>query len=232
MMGFFFLFFTLSFVGCKNQETETYSSKNALFFPKISGTYGKDDYKRGIDTAYVSFTHHPGKDRYVVPFRISLIGNLTKDTEYKLMVVDTLSSALPEDYELPEKLIFREGMPHDTLFVTLKKTANLDGKEVTLCLRLVENDHFTLGHYDRLQVKVRFNNIISKPGWWTTDIELGFFGPYSYEKYNAFILSSGLITIEGLNATEIRKLALNLKLYIAENELTEKDGSPMIIPIY
>ena len=147
--------------------------------------------------------------------------------------MDSLTTALPVQYTLPEHPMFHEGQSTDVFSVVLRKTESLKDKEVYLTLRLVENENFALGYVGYRDVKIRFNDKIVKPLWWTDDVVKGYLGEYSFEKFETIVLANeGFTTFDGLSGTEKRKIALNTKDYIALHGITEKDGSPMYIPIY
>ena len=226
------VFLTMSLQSCDKQEVETFDSEHALFFDrwkKIS-----DVKRERIDTVGYSFSHYVGKTELVHNFKISLIGNLlSEDTEYRVVVVDSLTTALPEQYTLPEPPVFHKGQSTDVFSVVLHKTGSLKDKEVHLTLRLMENENFELGYVGYRDVKIRFNDKIVKPLWWTDDIKDAYLGEYSFEKFETIVLANeGFTTFDGLSDTEKRKIALNTKTYIARHGITEKDGSPMFIPIY
>lgn len=220
--------FAMPITSCSEAEMQVFESKHGIYFP-ISE---KD--KRGIDSAYVSFFQNPGKDRIIVPFKIMLIGDLlTEDTEYKLEVIDSLTTALPEEYALPEKMLFRKGRNADTLYVTVFNKDRLSDTDVRVAFNVVENENFRAGYYNMQKIKIRFDNIIGKPLWWDKSIELIYLGTFSVEKYQLFIRASGgEITAEGLEAWELRKICLYMKKLIEKEGITEEDGSPMEIVSY
>ena len=217
---------------CDKQKVDTYDSEHALFFDRWKRI--SDVKRERIDTVGYSFSHYVGETELVHDFKISLIGNiLSEDTEYKVVVVDSLTTALPEQYTLPKHPMFHEGQSTDVFSVVLHKTESLKDKEVYLTLRLVQNENFALGYVGYRDVKIRFNDKIVKPLWWTDDVVKGYLGEYSFEKFETIVLANeGFTTFDGLSGTEKRKIALNTKDYIALHGITEKDGSPMYIPIY
>lgn len=222
-----FLCTTLSltqFTSCKESNIETYVEKNALYFPK------EENYLYGIDTAHISFFHNPGKDVLVVPFKIMLIGNLLKeDTEYAVEVIDSLTTATTDEYALPKKIIFRKGLPADTLYISIFNKERLSEIAVTLALKIVENDNFKAGYANMQKINLRFDAVASEPEWWDEIIKFVYLGKFSVAKYEVFITVSGRIDIEGLEAWELRQICLDMKDHIKKNGITEDDGSPMEI---
>lgn len=219
----------MQLTGCKEADSITFNEKHALYFP----TRDAITMKYGIDSSYVSFFHNPGKEEMSIPFVVNLIGDILKeDKEYKLEIIDSMTTAQINEYKLPEKLIFRKGRSVDTLYVKIFKTSRLSTSDARVAFRVVENENFRPGYYNMLRVKARFDNIVSVPPWWDKMITFVYMGEFSVAKYELFINLSGKINIEGLEAWELRKICLEMKDYIIKNGITEEDGSPMEIACY
>ena len=74
---------------CNTEEIEVYSSSRYLFFP---------DSAKGLDSVAFSFSHYPGETTHDASLHVALIGlPATENLQYKLEVVDSLTTALPED---------------------------------------------------------------------------------------------------------------------------------------
>lgn len=101
---------------------------------------------------------------------------LTEDLGYKVEVVDSLTTALPEDYEMPEG-VFHSGKTLDTLRIRCKNVrAELKTQQVYVTFKIVANENFTPGLAGKHMVRVIFNNIESKPLWWNGDLENSYSG--------------------------------------------------------
>lgn len=187
----------------------------------------------GIDTAQVSFKHYFGVNTLRIPFQVRLIGDIyEEDRSYRIEVVDSLTSALPGDYELPEPPLFRAGKWRDTLWVTIKNNDRLKTEMPRLMIRLVANENFGVGFADRLTASLRFSDQTSKPAWWDKDITRNFLGEYSEEKFLAFYACTGISDLTGYPAWQKRQLTLQFRDYIEKHHLTEKDGRPMTVVAY
>lgn len=217
---------------CSKNDVPMYNSEHALFFEKwemISPVA-----RKRIDTVAYSFSHYVGKTELRHKFKVGLIGDLLEeDKEYKVAVVDTLTTASPDQYILPEHPVFHKGVASDSFAIVIKKTAALKDKEVVLTVCLQENDNFELGYQYCRMVKIRFNDKIVIPLWWNEEVEKGYLGAYSYKKLETIIAANpDFTTFEGLSGTEKRKIALNTKDYITKHGVTEENGKPMEIPVY
>lgn len=224
-------FISMQFSSCKKVEMKIFTDKSAIYFPTETGWLGAD--KKGIDSVHVSFFHNPGKEELTIPFRIALIGGLlAKDTEYELEIIDSLTTAKPDEYALPERLLFKKGVNMDSLFIKIFKKDRLSESDARVVFKIVENENFRQGYFNKLTVKLRFDNIISKPTWWDNIIEFVYLGAFSAKKYEVFIIVSGLNTIEGIEPWELRQICLDMRKYIEKEGITEVDGSPMEIAAY
>lgn len=223
--------------GCTIQEVPVFSGDEKYVYFKRYITNDEGNSVR-VDTAMMSFSHYMGIDEYTQEFYLGLVGHLTdNDLEYNVVVVKDKTTAEPGQYSLPEKLIFRKGQFEDILPITVYKDKIADGDERVLRLRLVESNDLKVAYSNPADsytdIQFRFNNRISKPLWWNSDVRDIFFGDYSFKKYQTIIAANpGFNTVEGMNSAEIRRIALNTKEYIREHNITEDDGSEMRFPIY
>lgn len=208
--------------GCKTSDAELYSTGNALFFQN----------EEREDTLNVSFAHYPDKNVITAEFRLALIGKiLDQEKEYKVKVVDSLTTATPDEYHL-HKLIFRAGEIEDLFKVDLIKSDRMSTQEVKVVFEIEENENFRKGYFNKLTVQAVYHSIVRQPLWWGASIVRTYLGTFSQEKFEAFYRATGETSLENFEPWEKRKLCLDTKAYIAENGIIEADGSPMIIPCY
>ena len=208
---------------CSEKETMTYQSERYLYFTT------------SLDSAdlSVSFSHYPTSDEYKAGFEVNLMGHLlTEKAKYRVSVVDTGTTALPEEYVLDLEPEFGANQLKDTLYVVLKKTERLSDGPVTLMIKLEEGNGFIPGLSRNRTVKVHFNNVESKPLWWEGDIISVYLGEYSPEKYKHFLIATQIDATEipvllKENPTKLRLLALEFKDY-----LTLHPELNLTVPIY
>lgn len=226
------LLLVLPFQSCDHKEVESYNAEHFLFFERWKQISANE--RARIDTVGYSFSHYVGETELVHEFQVNLIGDLlTEDTEYSVVVVDSLTTASAEHYSIPEHPLFRQGKATDVFPVTLYKHPSLKGKEVYLTLRLKADNNFGSGYVSYTDVRIRFNDMEVKPLWWSGEVETAYLGTYSFKKLETLIAANeGFTTMDGMSDTEKRKVALNAKAYIALHSITEEDGSPMLIPMY
>ena len=213
---------------CNMDEVEVYSAQRYLFFA---------DSSRGLDTVAFSFSHYPGDETHDVHFYVGLTGiPATEDLAYKVEVVDSLTTADPLDYEIPENLVFPAGQVISVMNVRCKNVRpELETQKVYVTFRLVANENFQPGLYGMQTVKVTFDNIKSKPLCWTGDLEEYVLGAYSDKKFELLVQFTGENDWSGFSLSQARDLTVQFKVYLIEHNIMEEDGvTPMVdgVPCY
>lgn len=222
----FSILLALQIQGCNSSELDYYEGNRGLYFERYRFASLEEGYMRS-DTVKLVLSHYPGVNEIRHPFKILLIGDLlSEDTEYDMKRIDSLSTATEDMVSLSDKLLFKKGVVADSLWVTIHKDKVKDEKEYCVVYQLVDNENFGLGYSDCTIIKVWFSNSISAPLWWNDEVVNIFLGEWSQEKFEALVMATGILTFEGLSATEKRLYSLQLKHYIEENNL------PMTVPAY
>lgn len=219
-----FVFISLLLFSCAEDEIKPYHGGKYLYFSDLVKM-------KDVDSVLVSFNNYPGSDELIVKIGLGLVGDPMREaTPYKVIVVDTATTALAKNYQFPE-MLFKVGVPSDTLELKLIKTDDLT-ENVKLCLQIVPNNYFvgSLKQYER--IRIVFNNVTSKPLWWTNIITKVYLGGYSREKYEALVKYTGVTDFGVLNSGEKRQCALKFKDAIERYDLREKNGDKMTVPIY
>lgn len=183
------------FCACSEQDVEKFDlSKHYLYvYPK----QGLDK-----DSTFMTFKHYVDITEREITFPVHLLGQmLEKDATYRLEIVDDETTALESDYRVDLEQTFHAGLWVDSVRITVLKTPHLQTDNVCVTLRLVPNETFgvadnmaDLGDVNpglvaasSVKMTVAFNDKISKPDWWTEDVEKRFLGEYSDIKYERFI---------------------------------------------
>lgn len=234
-LGCFLATTVLTLESCNESKIDTFVSKPRVWFTKtyqdpVKGTITVNKLER-------SFALEPGAETIDVPFQVNLIGPIADhDRMYTAVIVDSLTTGNPADYEITP-MVIRANHVADTLWIKLIKNPRMDIKADTVTLHIAENDTFGPGYFDGLQVSLVYSNLIIQPDWWTDDMARSYFGAFSTEKFNAFFfycesLDVEVDIVEELERSDLRKMLIEFKKYIAQEGLTEADGTPMEIPIY
>lgn len=212
------------FIGCwacSSHDIEVYHGERYLFFP---------DSAKDLNQYAFSFSHFPDLNERSIPFYIALTGPASdKDLEFKLVVVDSLTTAQPEDYILPENTVFGAGKTIDRVNITVRNSRPaLSNERVYVTFRIAENNNFKPGLIEYQDIRITFDNIKSAPLWWTGDVERLMLGEYSDLKFEHFIRATGVNDLTDMELAEVRELVLRFKKYLYENNIMDEDGvTPM-----
>lgn len=224
----------LSLCACSKEGLTQYdTAKNYLYIPN-------DKY---MDTAFVTFKHHPEVDDYDVFFEVRLVGlQLVEDKFYSVEIVKDKTTAKAEDYTLDTDQIFHAGVLKDQLKITLHNTAHLLDETVRVTVRLIPNENFGvadyLGEYEShvqsLSASITFDNKISKPTWWDSDIEMNYLGKWTRIKYEKFIESCDgeILDLSEYEGYQIMEMAVKFKNDIEMHGWKDEDGELITLPIY
>ena len=211
----------VAFASCSEKEVPLYDTDNANFIEFVAPTE---------DTASFSFMFHPevaAGGAYDLAIPVKILGQAKNvDREYKVIVVDSLTSATEgKHFSMPEKFVFRAGLFVDTLFVKLYRTADLKTDVVSLGVRIENSKDFFAGQVDFRESIWFINDSFAQPAWWTTyatdrynSVEYIFLGEYSDKKYELLIQVTGVSDWTDLSDDERRMLALQFKRWLAAED--------------
>lgn len=122
------------------------------------------------------------------------------DRPYRVGVVaDKTTAKAGVDFVLPEGGVIKAGQISDSLYVKLIKNDKLQDTEVTLCVQVLPNEHFStdfsqFGHegrdynvFDPRVYNLTFTSMMSKPYWWesyseSNPVENGNLGYFTAKK--------------------------------------------------
>lgn len=218
--------FVLCLFSCAEDEIQPYHGEQYLYFSELMDS---ED-----ESVNLSFNNYPLNDELTVKIALGLVGDpFDVPVPYKITVVAEKTTALAENYELPENPMFKANAAEDIFELKLKKTDALK-EDVELLLKIDPNEYFagSLKQYET--IKIVFNNVESKPLWWDKDTEKVYLGTYSRKKYEVLIQYGGeeALNFGELNSAQKRRCALRLKEAIEKYNLTEENGTKMTVPIY
>ena len=206
---------TLLLFSCDKDNIERFSGERLLYFSM-----------RNQDSVFLSFSHYPNDNVRQVACEVQLVGDpLDEPMGYNLEIVDSLTTATTEDYELDLNPVFPSHQIKDTIYITLKRTARLQDDNCYLVFTIKENEVFQPGFVEQRLFRVVFDDMPSQPLWWDDEIERVYLGEYSPLKYSEFIRCTGVTDLTDLDPSKKRALALEFKDYIALHNL------PLEVPI-
>ena len=225
---FLLMMIALISIQCKKDEIDVFGQEKYIFI---------DNENINDNAINFSFAYDPTQDTKTLKIPVKYIGRfLEKDLDYSIAVENDSTTAKVENYTIVDKQTFRKDLTTDTMLVTLNKTADLDTKELRLRVKLVSNENFFATQRDQTYIDIYFSNIMSKPNWWTEDINMAFLGDYSEKKYLLFFNVTGISDFGELTPDQQQNTARKFKYYLQEqkangNTILEENGSEMTVTV-
>lgn len=212
----------LLFISCENDEF--YYQDEARV--RIEGPY---EWALDTDSLIFSFSSSPSeitkKDMIMTLF---VMGESSEfDRKVSIEIIQDKTTAIPDQYKLPSEVIIPAGAYKTQFPVTLLRTDDLKEQTVILCFRLVDSEDFKVGVIEQSNFTMKWNDIISKPKNWDTELK-EFFGTYSLVKYRFIIDILGIaeFSAEAMSWAELNNYKIVMKS--ALNEYNESHpGNPM-----
>lgn len=202
--------FVLLAVACQEDTLDVYHGDNYVHFtPGIN-----DKPAAEYNFAYDGIT--TAETEALVPVEIRIWGYLP-ETDFKCHVsIDTeKSTAEASDYELEESTLFRTGNHVDTLWIKVKRNAQLLKTDYKLVVNMTSAENaYVVGpaKYKSVEINV-VDKIETKPLWWSTTQLLG---DYSDLKFRLFNIYSGkfVTSIDNYSQIEFKQVAEDFKTWL------------------
>jgi hypothetical protein len=144
--------------------------------------------EENLDSLSYSFAFNKlEKDTVFIPVKI--MGNAVNyDRFYKVMIVDSLSTAKPEIHYKELKTSAYK-VPADSIYgripiVLYSSDSALKDSVFHISFQLLESEDFQLGAKNKLRAKLSFTNRLVQPATWST--LKYFFGSYNRKKHEVF----------------------------------------------
>ncbi len=155
---------------------------------------------RGNDSIVYSFALYPDKEEDIVEIPFKLIGLVSgKTREVKVEVVKEETTAKENDNFVVETSELPADSLKATLKIRVKKTPDLEDRDLNVKFRLGSNDHFAKAPVEENMYRIVLTNRLSEPKGWP-------FGDYSHVKHQFVIQILGI-------ATDYHKWTLGEKIH-------------------
>ena len=142
-----------------------------------------------LDSAHFRFSYKPLEVKEgLVKVVVQLMGNATDyDRVIQLEVDDAGSTALPEEYEFPDRILLPAGQFTVDVPIVIKRSQRLVDRDVCLRVKLIPTTEFQINDSKSMvpgeltSFRIYWSDILPKPAWWVTSVfELG---KYSRSKH-------------------------------------------------
>lgn len=142
----------------------------------------------GNDSIVYSFALHPDRQEDIVEIPFKLIGLATGQArEASVEVVKEETTARENDHFSIETCTLPADSITGNLRVKVRKTAELEDRNLVVTLRLCGNEHFTAAPVNENTYKIVMTNFLAEPTGWP-------FGEYSRIKHQFVIQTLGIAT--------------------------------------
>lgn len=248
MKNIFFLIAVLGgffFSSCEEKDIPYFGTERFVYFDK----FWKDASYPGTEKAdstnitfYFVDENEPGATADII---VVLAGRaLEKDLNFKLKVVEDMTTALPAEYTINSSYVFR-ALPipdgasqiQDTIHIQLNKSERLNTLKdgYRLVLEIVPDNEVKVGQYERSRCIIRVTKDPSKPEWWNLEVDLNLLGTFSPKKYQ--LLLENIPGAKDLNKEMVeqrpdlaRKIALEFKKWLIEHPSYDDDDELITVP--
>ncbi|SEW02000.1 DUF4843 domain-containing protein [Chitinophaga arvensicola] len=209
-------------IGCKKQDLTTYTGGRYIQFSQ--------NYQ---DTIALSFFLFPALNEFKVALPVELTGKMTDQDLPYILKADTATSAPASSYIIADGYTIKKGLAKDTARITIKKQAELKGKEVLLVINMAGSSDLLPGQTIYTRRVLRISDKISKPTWWDTQMDNFYLGKYSDKKFSTFIQVTGVGDLNPYGTEQKRDLMLQFKYYLirmrdAGTPVLEDNGTDML----
>lgn len=182
---------------CDKQDIGSFSDRSEIYFEKFY-TNAIHPGTEQADSTVASFFFYPdGTPDIEAALTVLYSGiPLTEDGHFQLRVIDSLTTASPEEYTIDPEYIFHAGGTVDSVNKDIRDVIKIkihrsqrisDGTDVFLFLEMVPNDRLVWGQIERIRARICITTVAVRPGWWTDEVTNNLLGRYSQKKYKYFL---------------------------------------------
>ena len=202
--------FLLAVTSCKEDTLDVYNGDNYIHFTPVLNDKPSAEYNFALDGVTTAETEA------LVPVEMRIWGYLP-DTDFNcsVSVDEKKTNAQPYEYEIAENTLFRAGHHVDTVWVKVRRNAQLLKTNYTLTFNLTAaGSGYVVGPaiYKSVEIRV-MDKIVTKPLWWSTTQLLGEYTNLKYRLFNIF--SGKLVTsIDNFSQIEFKKVAEDFKAWL------------------
>lgn len=200
-------FIFLAAVSCKEDTLDVYNGSNYVHFTPTFSDLPQTEFNFAYDGKTTRETE------YDVPVEIRIWGYLPeKDFNCSVNVVQDKTTASSDMFSFPSETVFRAGHHVDTLWVKVKRGAELLKTDYTITIKMESaDDNHVVGpaKYNTARLRI-FDKITAIPSWWATTAALGKYSDIKYRVLN-YYLGKVLVNIDDYTNITFKEEALAFK---------------------
>lgn len=182
---------------CDEKQVPVFEGQNEICFEKffMDAVYPGTE---AADSTIASFFFYPEDTQDIeAPLTVLYSGtSLTKDVGFQLKVVESGTTALPQEYTIDPQYVFHaEGTIdsvnndiRDVIKIKIHHSPRFEDLEgVRLTLEIVPNEELAWGQIERVRARIFITTKAAKPDWWNEEVTNNLLGRYSQTKYKLFL---------------------------------------------
>lgn len=177
----------ISLISCRTTEIESFDTGTSYIY--IDTPFLKDDLGRTTKERLKEYVYSFAFDvnevsTHTFEIPVSIIGTPSnEDRQYKIEIVEDKTTATAEDWDenFISKVFIKKGEVVTPLKITVKRHSKLKEEARVIVLRVSNNENFSTGDKDLLEIKLNISEILNEPSWWK--YYLKYFGPFYREIY-------------------------------------------------
>ncbi len=181
---------------CSEDKLDVYHGDNYIHFSPL-------DNGNPLSVTYnFALSGNTAQTEADVPLEITLWGYLPeKPFAYSVAVLPDGTTASAGDFDEPSSGVFRSSLPVDTLFVRVRRNAELLATSYEIKLELTDAEGHVIGPQKYSAASIKVTDSLSEPSWWNLSFA-NRLGEYSDMKYRVFNIYLGrvLTSLDGYTA--------------------------------
>lgn len=216
-------FMLVALAGCAIDEVDTFDTGY------IYVDFGDTEYD-------ITFQTYPGQTEIVYDLPVKIHGLAASEEREISISVDTATTAIEGvHYKLDEHYYFSADVIESTIPITLYLTDDMVDTTYTLVLNVGDIGDALRGEV--VQTTLSIDDQLAQPDWWVdnmyNDIYNSFLGTYSREKYQYFILATGVVDLSEYSYLELLEVTLIFKEWLEAQDpkVVDADGNEIEIVI-
>lgn len=187
---FYKLFCLLLLSSCSTSEYDSsFKGEDKIFFAHHETT----------DSVSYSFANYPAAEFKDLQLKLQIMGGTSiRDRQVIISVDDENTTAVPDEYELPQHIIIPAGAVTAECPLRIKNSPRLETGQIKLTLKLEPSSDFKVDPekpgkiYELVKFRIFWTNVLLKPNDWP-----GAWGGYSKVKHRLVIDLTGYSQFSG-----------------------------------
>lgn len=173
----------LLLASCREDTLDVYNGDNFVHFTPTDDNTVRETYNFATDG-------NTTETEVAVPLEIRLWGYLPdSDFRCRFRISEDGTTADEGDYNLPEESVFRKGFPADTVWIRVRRKADLLDTDYAITVVLTGADGHVAAPSQYLSAVITVTDRLTgkAPAWWNTTPALGEYSDMKFRVFNIYL---------------------------------------------